>query len=191
MAKKVIVKVAFDDKAEAAAERARKMAGKLITEISRETRTNIRNVVAAAIREGVPPAEAAKQIKGMVGLTSMQGQSVMNYWQELQDRDLPMDKVNKLTDKYANELLTRRGEAIARTEILDALNSGQEAAWQQAQDKGLLSDDATKQLILSPNACEECQGIKEEGPVPIGEEFSEDGPPFHPLCRCTVAISRP
>jgi len=181
----------FDDTAESAVKAAEKMAAQKIVEITDETEKNIRNLIAEAIRDGIPPYDAARTIVPMIGLTSAQGQAALKYRKELIDNGLTLEKVNEKTDKYADELLKSRADSIARTEILDALNTGQDEAWQQAQDKGLLSDNATKEVILTDDACDECVAIAAEGPVPIGDDFSEDGPPFHPRCRCTTAISTP
>lgn len=181
----------FDSEDEDAIKAAEKMAAQMITEITAETEANIRNLIAEAIREGIPPYEAARTIVPLIGLTSAQGQAALKYRVELINSGLTLEKVNEKVDAYADDLLEQRGDTIARTEILDALNTGQDDAWQQAQDEGLLSDNATKEVILSEDACEECVAIAEQGPVPVGEDFSEDGPPFHPRCRCATGISTP
>jgi hypothetical protein len=186
-----LVTFRFDGANQDAVDAAEKMAARMVTEITRETEKNIRNLIAEAISEGIPPYDAARLIVPLIGLTSAQGQAVLKYRAELIDNGLAADKVNSEVDDYAEELLGKRADSIARTEILDALNAGQDEAWQQAQDQGLLTDDATKQVILSEDACPICVAIADEGPVPIGEDFSEDGPPFHPQCRCTTAIATP
>lgn len=191
MAKKNVIDFRFDSKAEDAVKAAERMAGQMITEITDETEKNIRNLIATAIREGIPPHEAAQTIVPLIGLTSAQGQAVLKYRKELIDGGLSPDKVEKKVDAYAGDLLESRGESIARTEIMDALNTGQDEAWQQAQEDGLLSDNATKEVILTGDACPICVDIADEGPIPVGENFSEDGPPFHPQCRCTVGIATP
>lgn len=181
----------FDNEAEGAVKQAEKMAAQMVTEITKETEANIRNLVATAIRDGIPPREAADSIQGLIGLTSAQGQAALKYRAELVDNGLSLDKVNEKVADYADDLLAQRAETIARTEIMDALNTGQDEAWAQAQDQGLLSKEATKEVILSDDACEECVAIAANGPVPITEDFEEEGPPFHPRCRCTTAISTP
>lgn len=185
------VELRFDSEAEAAVKAAEKLAAKAIVEITNETEANIRNLIATAIRDGIPPYDAARLIQPLIGLTSAQGQAVLKYRAELIDNGLTLEKVNEKVDDYADQLLSARGEAIARTEIMDALNTGQDEAWAQAQEAGLLSRGATKEVILTDDACPECVAIAEKGPVPIDEDFAEDGPPFHPHCRCTIAIATP
>lgn len=181
----------FDDTAERAAKIAEDTAARMITQITDETERNIRSLIAEAIREGIPPYDAARLIVPMIGLTAAQGQAALKYRAQLIDNGLSLDKVNSKVDDYADTLLQSRGEMIARTEILGALNAGTEEAYEQAQDAGLLSDQATKEVILSDDACEECVAIADNGPVPIEDSFSEDGPPFHPHCRCTTGIATP
>ena len=188
---KKLIDFKFDDKAEAAVAEAEKMAAVLVTEITDETEKNIRNLIATAIADGIPPYDAARAIVPLIGLTSAQGQVVLKYRAQLIDNGLTLEKVNSEVDDYADKLLASRADTIARTEILEALNSAQDEAWSQAQDQGLLSDNATKEVILSDDACPICVDIADEGPVPVGDDFSEDGPPFHPNCRCTVAIATP
>jgi len=189
--REAIIKFRFDDKAPQATREAERKAAKLVKEISEETQRNIRNMIVESIRDGIPPYDAARMIVPTIGLTSSQGQAVMKFRKKLIDSGLSLERVNERVDNYAEDLLVRRADTIARTEILEALNAGQEASWLQAQDDGLLSATATKELILSEDACPICESIAEEGPVPVGESFSQPGPPFHPQCRCTVGINRP
>ncbi len=181
----------FNSTLPGAVKAAEAQAAEKIVEITDATEASIRTLIAEAIRDGIPPYDAARTIVPMIGLTSAQGQAALKYRKQLIDSGLTLEKVNAKTDRYADELLRSRADTIARTEILDALNTGADEAWQQAQDAGLLSDNATKEVILTDDACEECVAIAAEGPVPIGDDFSEDGPPFHPNCRCTTAISEP
>lgn len=181
----------FDDEAADAVKAAKRQAAQMVTEITAETEKNIRNLIATVIREGVPPYDAARAIRPMIGLTSAQGQAALKYRIQLIDSGLSAEKVNEKVDKYADELLASRAETIARTEIMDSLNAGQEEAWVQAQDEGLLSEHATKEIILSDDACDECVGIAADGPIPVSDSFPDDGPPFHPRCRCTTGIAEP
>lgn len=182
----------FDDKAEAAQEVAERQAASMVTNITKETEANIRNLIAKAIREGIPPYDAAHAIQKMIGLTAAQGQAAMNYRKELINNGLTLAQVNRKVEDYADELLEERALTIARSEIMDALNTGQDEAWQQAQDEGFLSEEATKEWITTPDEtlCPECDAMDGQS-VPVGEEFKDGDPPLHPNCRCTVGIGKP
>lgn len=75
---------------------------------------------------------------------------------------------------------------------MGALNTGQNEAWAQAQDEGILSADATKEWITTPDelTCPECEPMDGKT-VPLQSEFPEGDPPLHPNCRCTLGIGRP
>lgn len=190
--KNPVIGFAFDDKAVAAQEAANAQAAKMVVEITKETEANIRALVAQAIREGIPPYDAAAAIHDMIGLTSAQGQAAMKYRKELVNAGLPLQKVNDKVERYAEELLTTRAETIARSEIMDALNTGQSEAWAQAQEAGFLSENATKVWIITPveKLCPECEAMDGQT-VPIDQEFPDGDPPLHPNCRCTTGIGRP
>lgn len=178
----------FNTGNEAAARMAAKRAAKMVTNVSKSTEKALRTVITSSLRKGLSTYDTARLIKTLIGLTAPQSQAALTYRQSLIDAGLPLDKVVKATDRYADKLLTDRGENIARTEVMEFLNSGQEAAWHQAQEEGLLSPTATKGVVLSHDPCEKCIEIAARGPVPIAEEFDEDGPPFHNRCECTIEI---
>lgn len=191
MAKKKLIEFRFDATSPEAVKAAEKQAARMVVEITKETEAALRNAIATAIREGVPPYDAARMIVPMIGLTSAQAQAALKYRTQLIDNGLAIETVNAKFDDYADELLNKRGDAIARTEIMDAINTGQDESYVQAQDEGFLSPEAEKEVILSDDACEICVGIADEGPVPVADDFSEDGPPFHTHCKCTTGISTP
>lgn len=186
------VRFTFNDKAPDARKAAEDNAASMVTDISAETEANIRSLIADAIESKLSPYEAAQEIHDLIGLTAAQGQAAQKYRDELEASGLTADKVEAKVEEYADELLTARAETIARTEIMEALNAGQDAAWAQAQEAGLLSEDAEKEWITTPDEtlCPECNDMDGET-VPIGQEFPDGDPPLHPNCRCTVGISTP
>lgn len=186
-----MISFSFDSKAEGAVEAASKQAAKMISDISDETEKNLRVLIAQAIKDGDSVYDAAAAIHDMIGLTSAQGQAVDKYRQQLEDNGLNATSVDDQVSEYSDELLTSRAETIARSEIMDALNTGQDEAWQQAQDEGVLTDEATKEWILDDDACDICVEAADEGPVPIGDSFAAGDPPLHPRCRCTIGIATP
>lgn len=82
-----------------------------------------------------------------------------------------------------------RAELIARTELMDAANQGALEAMSSAQDAGLLSANATKVWIASPDACDDCLDLDDEE-VALDDDFSsgDDAPPAHPNCRCSIGV---
>ena len=87
-----------------------------------------------------------------------------------------------------------RAEKIARTETIRAANKGQQEAWDQAAEAGLLTGKEKQVWIATPDdkTCPICEGL-DGTEAAMGEEFegeedSYDGPPAHPNCRCTIGL---
>ncbi len=185
----------FDGENKRAQRVAERQAGRLVTNVSDETIAAIRSVIVRSIREGIPPYDAAKLIRGLVGMTERDAQAAMNYREEMVNSGLPIERVDKLVDRYADKKIAARADSIARTETMDALNDGALEGWAQAQDDGLLGEGATKEVIVTPDerlcpVCEPLDGVA----VPLDEPFDTDNgpimaPPFHPRCRCTLAVN--
>lgn len=184
----------FDGKNKRAQRVAKRQAGKLVKEVSAETEAAIRAVIVRSIRDGIPPYDAARLIKSTIGLTTRQAMAAMNFREELINEGLTIDAVDRRTARYADRKLRERSEAIARTEIMTALNTGAEEARNQAVERGLLSEDAKKVWVtgLDERVCPICEPLNGET-VPIGQPFNVggdllDAPPAHIQCRCTVAV---
>ena len=85
-----------------------------------------------------------------------------------------------------DDMTVRRSLIIAATEVNDAFTF---AALTKMQATGV----EYKRLILSPGACPICEDNADAGSIKVDEDFpsGDDGPPFHPLCRCAVTGARP
>lgn len=98
---------------------------------------------------------------------------------------------SKIADLIGDEA---RAEVIARTETMRASNEGQQEAWDQATESGLLTGDEKQEWIVTPDdrlcpICEPMDGVQ----VGLDELFDVDGdqvdgPPAHPNCRCTIGL---
>lgn len=185
-----MIKFAFDAKAERATKLAEEHAAALVKNITAQTQANLRNLIAQAVRSGLRTRDTAQAIHDTIGLNAQQGQAAMKYRDQLTSSGLDPQDVDDQVATYVDELLTERAETIARTEVMDALNDGQDEAWQQAQDEGLLTAGATKIWIGTPGECPDCEEM--EGEIaPIGDDFDGGNPPLHPRCRCTTGIDEP
>lgn len=170
----------------------------LIREVSEETRGAIRTVVLDAFQNGGHPFEQAKTIRNMIGLTQRQAQAVLNYRDGLLAEGADADRVAPMVTRYRNKLLNNRAINIARTETIRASNAGQDMAWQQAADKGLLDRPAVRLgWLVTPDdrLCPLCEAVPLLNPngIPLGGMFQTPvGPvpygPLHPQCRCTTYL---
>lgn len=187
MAKRLLKPSVFAGEAREAAEVASKTAAKLVTAISKETEANLRNLITMAIRQGMPVYDAARAIRGMIGLNQRQGQATMNYRSRLIEMGTPIARVDRLVQRYADRQLRLRAETIARTEVMSALNQGQLQSWKQAKKDGLLGKNPKKEWSTTDNACPIC-GPMDGQQVPLEGSFGIADPPVHPRCRCTVNL---
>jgi predicted ABC-type ATPase len=181
----------FNAKSRDAQRWSKRYAGERITNLNTETKLAVRKIVTDSIRDGVPPRDAAKQIREMVGLNRPQGIALRRYVGGLSPSLTTAAKA-KAGIKLKNKMIRRRAITIARTEVIDSLSAGVEKSWQQAQGKGLLGKNAKKEWVTTPvGACAICRPMNGQI-VPLSKNF-ESGlgplarPTAHPNCRCGIA----
>ena len=181
----------FNAKSRDAQRWAKRYAGTRITNLNTETKLAVRKIVTDSIRDGVPPRDAAKQIREMVGLNRPQGIALRRYVGGLSP-SLTTAAKEKAGIKLKNKMIRRRAIMIARTEVIDSLSGGVEKSWQQAQGKGLLGKNAKKEWVTTPvGACAVCRALNGQI-VPLAKNFESDlgplaRPTAHPNCRCGIA----
>ena len=185
------VRFGFNAKSREAQAVAKRYAAEQVDRITKETKNALKRVISASIREGIPPRDAAKQIREMVGLNRPQGLALRRYVQKLPPSLSPAAKA-KAGIKLKNKMIRRRAITIARTEVIDSLSGGVEQAWVQAQQKGLLGSNAKKEWVTTPfGACAICRALNGQSVKITGMFSSEIGPlarpTAHPNCRCGIA----
>lgn len=184
----------FGGKNVAAQKAAKAHAAKMVKNVSAETKRAIRAIVASSVRGDVSPVEAAKRIRGVIGLDVRRAKAVENFRAGLVELGLSPDRVKKRVEMYAARKLRERSIDIVRTEVVGALNAGAKASWIEAQRKGLLGRDARKQIVVSEDerTCPVCAPLDGQTAL-IKEPFETangaiDMPPFHVRCRCGVVV---
>jgi hypothetical protein len=187
----------FDGKNPKAQQVAERTAAAAVVDISKQVEAAIRAVVVKSIRTGIPVYDAARLIESTIGLDERRAGALDTYRTGLVNDGLSFDRINTLTDRYADRLLRSRANTIARTEIMGALNAGNRAANVDAQAGGLLSKAAVKEWLTTDDektcpVCEPLDGVQ----VPLRAMFPTSvgplpGPPAHPNCRCAQAVTEP
>ncbi|GIW89990.1 MAG: hypothetical protein KatS3mg109_0422 [Pirellulaceae bacterium] len=175
--------------------------GELITAITEQQREAVREIIERSFKEAIPPREAAKLIRGVLGLHSRQVQAVANFRARLIEQGVDLMSVERRTLAYANAQLRKRALTIARTETLRAANAGQQLLWKQAAQQGVLRPGKTRRVwIVTPDdrldqtVCEPIPHMEENQDVGLDEPFTTGtgervmNPPAHPNCRCAVAL---
>jgi hypothetical protein len=159
---------------------------KLVTEVTEETKAALRDAIGNAIQAGRPPLQAARDIRGVVGLRTDQVAFIERLRREgASERELERARDRKLRERTL---------LIARTETLWAANEGQRMLWEQAQDAGVVPVTAQREFVVTPDdrLCAVCEpldgkqyGIDEQITTELGAVPS---PPIHPNCRCTMSL---
>ena len=177
----------------------RERSSRLIVQITEETREAVKDILDIAIRNGVPPKELAPRIGNTVGLFSRWARAVDNRLGNLLQAGVPFSEAKDEAAKYANKLKRRRGENIARTEIVNASNQGTMDSWSIAQDNQWIPSNTQKRWISgfgSARTCKFCSALH-GSTVGVNEAFPDAGlgavmrPPYHPSCRCTMGLVFP
>jgi hypothetical protein len=108
--------------------------------------------------------------------------------------------IEQLGDEYAQRLLMKRAENIARTESFRATMLGQQVVWDEGANQGLFDRTrARKQwhVISDERTCQICAPMEGQI-VPMDREFispydgsSAQHPPIHSHCRCHTSLVLP
>ena len=187
----VNVATAFDLINAHAVEWAANRTAEFVTSISETARMSVRELVADS-RAGERDVRApARLLRDVLGLRPDQVGAVAHFRDRLAEQGLSAELVDGRTERYARAQLRRRGLLVARTEILDAANEGQQALWREAKNQGMLRGDERRVWIVTDDdrLDEECEALDGklaplDGPFPDGT-FR---PPLHPQCRCTTGL---
>lgn len=168
---------------------AKNRSARLVVEITREARVAIRRVIERAFIEGIPPAQAGRLIRSIVGLTERDALAVMRRQVELMQDGYTPSRAQAMAEAYARKLHRARALTIARTETMAASNHGQQELWDQAVERGYIPSTFQKMWItqLDEFTCPICapmNGVR----VGVQESFSIGDPPAHPRCRCTMGL---
>jgi len=134
---------------------ARDLGARLVTEVVDDTRVLIAQTIRGGLEAGEGPLRTAldiggrvvngKRQGGLVGLHSRQAGWVQNYRAKLLAEGRPQSQIDRMAQQYSNKLLRQRGETIARTETIKALNAGRQ--------------EALDQLIENPNNDVQAQDV--------------------------------
>lgn len=213
---------AFDSFDAGTQERVRQAQDALIQQLTFEARNTVDAIVSAGAKGGLGADEIVGDIRELIGLTDNQAAAVLNYRGMLQTgdldalrrqlrdpsldakiraaaisgRDLDQFFIDNAVEKYRQNFLDYRSNAIAQTESVRAVNAGLRDSYRQAIERGALPGDAIRRhwkVSMTETTCPVCLSIPELNPDGVGvdEDFqSSDGPqddsPVHPHCACEV-----
>ncbi len=159
---------------------AQKHCAKLVREVTKETRSGIKEIIRRGIKEGKAMPAIAKKIRPLVGLTERQMMAVANReeWLIMNRPELSAREVSRRTDVYARRMHRRRADMIARTESAFAVDEGTLQGYEQEEVKEV-------DILLGPSACDDCVELAGKNPYKIAEAHGVL--PAHPQCECCFA----
>lgn len=184
---------------------ARREAGKLVTNVSADTRRAVQQLVTRAFTERIPPRRLAVMLRSVVGLNYQQVDALANLHVKLLEargkvvragslrfrvpkRGYSDAQIERAVTRYAEKLHRARALTIARTETMRAANEGQRQLWKQAVQHGDLPRGMRREWIVADPCpiCAELEGRTAtlDGQFPGGIS----GPPAHPNCKCTTGL---
>jgi hypothetical protein len=190
------LRLAFDKVDPRAVAFAQNRVGSLVQGITAQQRSLIQTVITTSVRDGLTATDASELVGRVIGLTDRGAVALEGRFQSVLADGLKSgmsygqakNAASASADAYRQTLIMQRSSTIARTEIMTAQNAGRSLGWQEAQDQGLVSQDALKQVVCV-DPCPICLAMEGEE-VGINDSFSngEDMPPFHPNCECTAIL---
>ena len=178
---------------------AQQRAGKLIRQVSDESRKAVTETVMEALRMRIDRREMVTRISKVVGLDSRQARALTRFYEKSLvdgraaglDYEEALAKADRLGDKYKKRLIRQRAVRIARTETVAASNAGRYLSWIEADAQGLLGSTSVKRWItaMDERTCPICAPLNNKE-VPYKTNFSTGDlmPPVHPNCRCSAVI---
>lgn len=175
-----------------------RQAGRLIRDISEQTRLNIVGLIRSSFVDGLPPQQLARLIRAEIGLLPKEANAVERRFQNSLTQGVPAARAQDMVDRYSTKLLNDRAERIARTETITAEAQGQLDSWRVARDEGLIVSGTRRQWIsgsADEGVCPICVSLHEVT-VGMDEPWQTSrgpvmAPAAHPGCRCTVILLPP
>ena len=151
--------------------------GKVIQELTGSSKQAVSNLIQRLLSENIPPAKMGREIRQLIGLTDSQMKAVTNFRLQLETRSIlgltppedrrlnaieaaqvrrhmnqgtmQQDKIDEMVEKYYQRLLNKRALDIARTESMHSINQGQQEAWMQGLDQGVLDINKDRKFWLT------------------------------------------
>lgn len=137
-------------------------------------------------------------LQAHVGLNPQQIRSLDRGIQGFMAKGLPPDAISKYAVRTADRMERQRAATIARTELSNAVATGQIREWQEQLGSGMIETDSKMAWVVTPDdlLCEticapmESQIVTFKSYFVTGEGSKIKRPPAHPNCRCSVKLIR-
>lgn len=165
----------------------------LVTNFTAQQRRSINALVDYQRHIGGSIEDLADGMRGVAGLTERQSIALARMRADLQAQGMTPKQVLIATERKRRQMELQRARTIARTELSAATNEGIVAASMAVDAEA--EDGLTPRMFIVayPDCCSDCREIENRQPengIPLGDDWPEGRPPFHPNCRCVVDVRR-
>jgi hypothetical protein len=169
----------------------------MITNITPGTREAIRIALQQAYELGLTPAQAAKRIREMIGLTKPQIIQRQNLIDAMLEGGASQAQVDEFIGKWTERKIRERAKLIAQNELVEAGNAGQEMLWDQASAEGYIDPKKAKKVWITTSGDKVCKYCAPMDGVEVGlnEQWQTGlGPVSRPSqthvhCHCVQALN--
>lgn len=180
-----VVVARFGGHAARAEAKVAQLSRKLLDVLTTEEIDNVRRILVQSLSDGMNPRQTALDLVGridkltgqrsggVIGLDWQSKEWVSNYRAKLMAEGRDAAQVDRMVTRYSAKLLRDRGERIARTETLSAMNAGRDEGMRQLIDSGEVDAKAvTKTWDASGDArVRDTHRILDGQTVPLNEPF--------------------
>ena len=165
----------------------------LVTNFTAQQRRSINAIIDYQRSIGGSIDDMADAMRGVAGLTERQSIALARMRADLQAQGMTPRQVAIATDRKRRQMEQQRARTIARTELSAATNEGIVAASVAVDAEA--EDGLTPRMFIVayPDCCSDCGEIEDSQPengIPLGDDWPEGRPPFHPNCRCVIDVRR-
>lgn len=175
----------------------RERSAQLIKNIKASQAETIQQILTRNFEKGFRAENIYNEIKAHIGLLPRDEAAVFNRRERLSKEGYSARELDALSEKYRDDLLDSRAERIAQTETVSAQARGREDAWRVASASGELPAAHREWFAAPPSGakdrpCEYCLEMH-GATAPIDGTYDSpfgpiEGPPLHPLCRCSEIL---
>lgn len=201
----VVTEGAFGDVAgfvpKDAVEWARNYAAQRVVEISRSVEDTVRGLIVSGLQRGDSVDATAEAIRSTVGLHRAWAEAVGRYYRNLVAEGTPLGRAAQMRDDYAQRLIARRAEMIARTEFIAASSNGRLEGYREMMRNGSLGPVVEKEWLTAKSEvskrgrrvcpiCKPLNHVKVRGldATWTSGKLTSLVPPIHPSCRCSFVV---
>lgn len=165
-------------------------AGELVRQITERQREAIQAELRHWLIDDPKPTEwIARRLERHIGLLRQQEMTLWRMELAMEADGVPGPQIERALRQRAREMLRRRAETIARTEVSTAWHHGEYWSVRRLVAGGVIHNPAKRWTTAEDDrACAMCESLDNET-VGLDDDFSAgiSLPPAHPNCRCSLA----